>query len=149
MVHRFLILMRYISGSTENKAISLTVGIYLGVFPVIGTTTIMCFLAGFLFRLNHFILQSLNILLAPIQLLLVFPFLKAGRVLFFQDKSLLPGDFTEIYWFGNESWEGMVYILKTLGGGVLVWLIFAITTGLFFYGLLNKINYGKSEMSEV
>ena len=131
--------MRNISGPSNNKAISLTVGIYLGVFPVIGTTTIMCLLAGFLFRLNHFILQSLNILLAPIQLLLVYPFLKAGRVLFFQDKSLLPGDFTEIYWFGNESWEGMVYILKTLGGGVLVWLIFALTTGFFLNKLLDTI----------
>ena len=134
-VRNVLILMRNISGPSDNKAVSLTIGIYLGVFPVIGTTTIMCLLAGFLFRLNHFILQTLNILLAPLQLLLVFPFLKAGRVLLFKNKSLLPDNLPEINRVGSESWEGIVYILETLGGGVLVWLIFALTTGFF----LNKI----------
>lgn len=34
-VRNFLILMRNISGPSNNKALSLTVGIYLGVFPVI------------------------------------------------------------------------------------------------------------------
>lgn len=134
-VRNVLILMRNISGPSNNKSISLTVGIYLGVFPVIGTTTIMCLLAGFLFRLNHFILQSLNILLTPFQLLLVLPFLKAGRMLLFQDKSVLPDNLFENGLLGAESLENLLYILQTLGAGVLVWLIFALLTGFF----LNKL----------
>lgn len=139
VTRNFLIFAKHISGPSQNKVLSLTIGFYLGVFPVIGTTTIMCLLAGFLFRLNHFILQSLNILLAPLQLLLVYPFLKAGRVLFFQDKSVLPGNVLEIDWFGTESWNSLYYLFETFLGGILIWLIFAVSTGFFFYKLLGTV----------
>ncbi len=137
-VRNFLILMRNISGPSDNKALSLTVGIYLGVFPVIGTTTIMCLLAGFLFRLNHFILQSLNILLAPLQLLLLYPFLKTGRILFSRDKTVFPDTILPADWFFSGSWDNLYYLFESLIGGIVIWMIFSVSTGFFLYKLFGN-----------
>ena len=46
-------------------------GFGLGAFPLIGTTTALCFVAGTLFKLNQPILQAVNYLMAPMQLLCI------------------------------------------------------------------------------
>jgi uncharacterized protein (DUF2062 family) len=42
----------------ERLALSLAVGLVLGLFPVVGLTTLLCLAAGFAFRLNHVALLS-------------------------------------------------------------------------------------------
>jgi hypothetical protein len=66
----------------EKIALSLAFGMALGTFPVLGSTTILCTLAVFLFGLNFPAIQIVNYFVYPLQLALLVPLLRAGRILF-------------------------------------------------------------------
>lgn len=70
-------------GVTPDKiALSMAAGATLGVFPVLGTTTILCTVAALAFRLNLVAIQIVNWLVYPLQLALLIPFFRAGAWLF-------------------------------------------------------------------
>lgn len=80
-VDPILELMR--QGLTPEKiALSLAFGIVLGVFPILGSTTILCAVAALIFRLNLPAIQLVNYLIYPLQFLLLIPFLRLGEKLF-------------------------------------------------------------------
>jgi uncharacterized protein (DUF2062 family) len=62
-------------------ALSLATGLVLGLFPIIGATTVLCLAAGFAFRLNHVALQLANHLAYPLQLVLIPAFVRLGETL--------------------------------------------------------------------
>jgi uncharacterized protein (DUF2062 family) len=62
----------------EKIALSIALGATIGVFPVLGSTTLLCAAVALLLRLNVPIIQLVNYLIYPIQLLLFLPFLQAG-----------------------------------------------------------------------
>ena len=66
--------------SPEGLAAAAAFGLVLSVVPVFGVTTGLCFFAGRVLRLNHFILQAVNFFMYPVQLLLIIPFLRFGEV---------------------------------------------------------------------
>ena len=71
------------AGLTPRRlAWSLALGLGLGVFPVLGTTTLLCVGAGLVFRLNQPALQLANYLAYPLQLGLLLPFIRLGDRLF-------------------------------------------------------------------
>ena len=65
----------------EKIALSLSIGICLGVFPLLGSTTILCTLAAILFRLNLPAIQLVNYFVYPLQLALLIPFIRLGEAL--------------------------------------------------------------------
>ena len=64
--------------SPEQAALLLSVGLVLGVFPIMGCPTVLCLLAAFGLRLNFAALQILNNLSSPLQLALLLPLSRAG-----------------------------------------------------------------------
>jgi uncharacterized protein (DUF2062 family) len=77
------ILQLLTQGVTPEKiALSLAFGIMLGVFPVLGTTTLLCLLAAVLFRLNLPAVQLVNFLVYPLWFALLLPFARLGERLF-------------------------------------------------------------------
>lgn len=66
----------------EKIALSMAVGVALGIFPVIGATTALCAVAAVLFRLNLPAIQIVNYAVYPLQICLLIPFLRAGEWLF-------------------------------------------------------------------
>jgi hypothetical protein len=66
----------------EKIALSLAAGIVLGVFPVLGSTTLLCAAAAVIFGLNLPAIQLVNYFVYPLQLILVVPFIRAGEFLF-------------------------------------------------------------------
>jgi uncharacterized protein (DUF2062 family) len=68
--------------SPDKIALTIGVGLAIAVIPVIGVTTILSILAAWAFRLNHPIIQAINWTSYPLQLLLLFPFIRLGEVLF-------------------------------------------------------------------
>ena len=71
--------------SPEKLALSVAAGIALGVFPVLGTTTLLCALAAILFRLNVPAMQLVNYLVFSLQLALLIPFIRLGEFLYGAD----------------------------------------------------------------
>lgn len=61
---------------------SLAFGIVLGIFPVLGSTTILCAAAALIFRLNLPAIQLVNYLIYPLQLFFLLPFIRFGEMLF-------------------------------------------------------------------
>ena len=72
-----------LKGVTRQKlALTIATGSIVGVFPIIGTTTIMASLAAFGLGLNQAFIQIVNYTVYPLQLLLFIPFLKMGNAVF-------------------------------------------------------------------
>lgn len=68
--------------SPEKLAWSLAIGVAIGINPLLGTTTLLCLAAAFVFRLNIAASQLGNHIVYPLQLLLVLPFIHAGTRVF-------------------------------------------------------------------
>ncbi len=68
--------------SPEKISLGMAWGIVLGIFPVMGLTTILCGLAALVFRLNLPAIQLVNFLVYPLQLVLLIPFFHLGNLLF-------------------------------------------------------------------
>jgi uncharacterized protein (DUF2062 family) len=66
----------------EKIALSLAFGIVLGIFPVLGSTTVLCAVAALIFQLNLPAIQLVNYLIYPVQLFLLVPFIRMGEKLF-------------------------------------------------------------------
>ncbi len=66
----------------EKIALSLAFGIGLGIFPVLGSTTVLCAAAAWIFQLNLPAIQLVNYLIYPMQLFLLVPFIRMGEKLF-------------------------------------------------------------------
>jgi uncharacterized protein (DUF2062 family) len=84
MLKRFVALIRtqLQQGTTpEGLALSVTFGVIIGIFPMIGVTTISCALLGIYFKLNQPVLQAVNYVIYPVQLLMMPVFLYIGEFL--------------------------------------------------------------------
>ena len=68
----------------EKIALTIALGLVLGIFPILGSTTILCGLAAVLLRLNQPIIQLVNYFAYPLQLALIIPIYRAGETLFRQ-----------------------------------------------------------------
>ena len=66
----------------EKIALSLAFGIVLGIFPVLGSTTVLCAAAALIFQLNLPAILLVNYLMYPVQLFLLVPFIRMGEKLF-------------------------------------------------------------------
>lgn len=70
-------------GVTPQKiALSIALGIVVGVFPAVGWTTLLCFVIAFVLRLNPVAIQLVNYLMYPVQIVLLIPFVRMGEFLF-------------------------------------------------------------------
>jgi len=68
----------------EKIALTIALGIVLGIFPILGSTTLLCALAGLWLRLNQPVIQLINYFVYPLQIALLLPFYRAGETLFQQ-----------------------------------------------------------------
>ncbi len=66
----------------EKIALTLALGGVLGIFPIIGLTTLLCALVGVALGLNQPIIQLTNYLMYPVHLALLIPYYRAGEALF-------------------------------------------------------------------
>lgn len=70
--------------SPDQIALTLALGLVLGVFPILGATTLLCAGAAFWLRLNQPVIQLVNYLAYPVQIALLIPYYRAGETLFGQ-----------------------------------------------------------------
>jgi uncharacterized protein (DUF2062 family) len=117
-------------GITRRKlAVTCALGVVIGIFPIFGTTTLFCLAVALIFRLNIPLIQLVNYLVAPLQLILILPFIRMGTYVF----RLNPFPYTAeelTSMFRNDFW----FLLKETGMalviGIGVWVV--ISVPLFF-----------------
>jgi uncharacterized protein (DUF2062 family) len=66
----------------EQVALTIALGLVIGVFPILGATTVLCGVAAAAFGLNQPIIQLVNYFAYPAQLAALIPFYRAGESLF-------------------------------------------------------------------
>jgi uncharacterized protein (DUF2062 family) len=83
----------------EKIALTIAVGSTLALFPMLGVTTVLCFLAGVVLRLNQPIIQVVNYLCTPIHIPLIFYFVHLGEKLFGVPHTRVRlGEFAKLVW---------------------------------------------------
>ncbi|HMV44826.1 MAG TPA: DUF2062 domain-containing protein [Leptospiraceae bacterium] len=63
----------------EKISLCIALGGMLGVFPVLGSTMILCTIASFAFKLNLPLIQLISYLVYPLQILFLIPFIRFGE----------------------------------------------------------------------
>lgn len=121
-------------GATPEKlALTVALGFVVGVFPILGSATLLCALTAWALRLNQPVIQIVNYLAYPAQLALLIPIYRAGSDLF--NIPHIPLSITFILeqfradmgkFFANF---GMIAVR-----GIIVWLLVApfVTAAIYF-----------------
>jgi uncharacterized protein (DUF2062 family) len=130
----FLKLLR--QGFTPEKiALTIAIGLVLGVTPMLGSATLLCALAAGLLRLNLAAIQLVNGIVYPLQLALVIPFLRMGAWLF---RAPLPhltmsSLFQQIranFWYAVDSlWSATIHAL-------VAWIFIGAIAGIAIYSIM-------------
>ena len=63
----------------EKLAWSVSLGLTLGIFPIMGSTSLVCFAVGHLLRLNQPVLHLFKTFTYPIHLALILVFIRLGQ----------------------------------------------------------------------
>lgn len=122
--------------SPDEIAAAVAVSLAIAVNPIIGTTTILCLLAGKIFRLNHLIMQTINYFSYPLQLLLIIPLVRLGEwITGAEQMPLNPALIIEEL---NRSFSGFLVKFGMAGlHGLLGWLV-AIPPVVFIINFILK-----------
>lgn len=127
--------------SPEKLAFTVALGIVLSVFPVLGSTTILCTVAAVAFGLNLPAIQSLNYLLYPLQIVLLIPLYKAGDILYGSNFS----DYTisqVVNMVSNDTMGAIKTLWTVTLHAMAAWIIFAPIVVVVFYILLLPLFKG-------
>lgn len=75
-----LVVAQFTQGVTPQKiALTIALGLNLAVFPILGSTTLLCALAAFCLKLNQPVIQLVNWLAYPLQFTLLLGFVRIGE----------------------------------------------------------------------
>jgi len=125
--------------SPHRIALTISLGFFLGASPLLGFTTILCFLVALGLRLNIIFIQFVGWLLAPVQIIMIAPYLILGDKIFAGDqyqgliskvKALIVSDFT------NALFQFQFVILN----GIMAWLlILAPLSFILYHSIVHQL----------
>lgn len=126
-------------GITPHKlALTLALGVMLGVTPVLGSTTLLCAAAAVVFRINLPLIQVVNYLVYPLQLVLLIPFIDAGQWLF--RAAPLPLSAREIAALvRTHPWHSFVLLWDYTLHGLAAWAILGGIAAAIIYLVMRPI----------
>jgi len=116
--------------SPEKLSWTIALGVTLGIFPIMGSTSLVCFIAGYFLKLNQAILHLFKTLTYPLHLALILVFIRLGQhlngvppikfsipqmVIQFKDNpAQFARDFGMAAWYGIEAWAIAALIIIPL-----------------------------------
>jgi uncharacterized protein (DUF2062 family) len=116
--------------SPEKLSWTIALGLTLGIFPIMGSTSLVCFIAGYFLKLNQPILHLFKTLTYPLHLALILVFIRIGQHLngvppikfsipqllarFMDDPAQFARDFGVAALHGIEAWALAALILIPL-----------------------------------
>ena len=118
--------------SPEKISLGMACGIVLGVFPVLGSTTILCGVAAIILRLNLPAIQLVNYMVYPLQLLLLIPFFHLGDLLFqVEPIPLSAQEFITL--LQSDLWGTIRSFWNTTLRAIMAWLLVSLPTFLILH----------------
>lgn len=122
-----------VQGATPGAlAVSTTIGLLLGLFPMLGVTTAAMTFFALRFRLNLALMLFVSYLIYPLQIFLFIPFLRFGEWLFGVAPLSISLDALQSAFNRN-----FLATLQDLGSANLLavagWVVMAVPTGMLLY----------------
>jgi uncharacterized protein (DUF2062 family) len=106
----------------EKVAAAIAIGAILGIFPVLGSTMLLCTLASVVLGLNLPLIQLVNCMVYPLQLILLIPILQWGQRLF--GVAPLPLTLPSVFAMIKASvWHTIVTLSGATARGIVVWVL--------------------------
>jgi len=122
----------------EKLALTIVLGSVIGVLPVLGSTTILCGIVAVGLGLNLPVIQAVNYLVYPLQILMIIPFIRAGEWIFGSPPLRMTAK--EIVTFVSTEPLAAISALWTVTLEALVaWLLFALAVSALAYPALLPI----------
>ena len=115
--------------SADKLAWTIAIGCAAGVFPIMGMTTVVAFIAAAILGLNQPVIQVVCHALYPAHLALIIPFIKLGQWILGSDPitgsipTLLKEFFSSPWQFAQDYWLAALQ-------GIIAWAIIAIPLAL-------------------
>ena len=113
-------------------------GLLVGTIPIPGTSTLLCTALSLGFRMNLALIQLVNYLVFPLQILLFVPFYTiaskiSGKIIFFNASEISAQ-------FAGSNWQtASIDLLWLAGTSVLVWLLIMFPVSLMVYFILKPV----------
>ena len=118
--------------TAEKIALTLTLGLSVGIIPLMGFTTIVLALLALTFRLNIVAIQAVHYAISFIQIALFVPFLKLGQFIF--QAPGLPFDMNNLLKMLQTHFvDTFLSIWQYYLMGIVPWIVVAIPLGLAIY----------------
>ncbi len=125
--------------SPRELSLSLALGTGFGIYPLLGASTPLCLVAGLWLRLNQPVIQLVNYLVYPLQLLLLIPFLRAGEWLWRAPPVPIIDVMALVGRFEADPRQFLIdYGLVGLYG-LSVWLLLLAPTAVLIYTLSHRL----------
>jgi len=137
LIQPFIELLK--QGVTPEKiALTIALGMSLGVIPVIGSTTMLCTLAALTLRLNLPAILLINGVVYPLQLTLLVPFLRAGAWVFrVEGPKLSIGQIFHL--IRTDVWHATITLWIATMHALVIWLIAGCVASGFVYLVLASV----------
>jgi uncharacterized protein (DUF2062 family) len=139
-----IIALLRIGNSPGKIAHSVTLGVLMGVFPIYGTSTPLCFLFALIFRLNPAAIQLANYAMYAFQFILLIPFIQLGVILlgWQVDAAYLE---QVVYMLSSDFWNALSEVGNLLLAGTLAWVLVSIPLYFALYHIAlwyfkNRVN---------
>ena len=121
--------------SPGSLALTVGLGVALGLAPIFGLTTLISAAVALRLRLNVAAMQLVCHLLSPLQVLLLLPFLRWGAMLLGHGSEVANLNLTQIKMLGKaDGWGHVLHLLwRAELGGLLIWAVAAgpVVLGLY------------------
>ena len=146
LIQPLLLLLK--QGVTPEKlALSLALGVVLGIFPILGSTTALCAIAAVVLKLNLPAIQIVNYFVYPIQIALLIAFFRLGEIVFRAPH--FPISVPQIREMAHASlWMTIRMLWTTTWHAVVVWSILApIAVTTLYFILTPLLRYRRRRQS--
>ena len=106
----------------HRSSLGIALGSVLGIFPVLGISTLLCLAASLILRLNIVWIQIANYAVYPLQLILAPLFIFAGSWLM-GDPLTVEGAKQIVATLRSDTWQGLLRLKNLLFYSVVIWLL--------------------------
>jgi uncharacterized protein (DUF2062 family) len=124
--------------SIERLAVSLALGITVGLIPLYGFTTLIVGCIALSLRLNFVAMQVAHYVVHPIQIALIVPFLKLGDAIM-RSSEVSFSVKQYIHLFRTDFWGALHELWLVNLSALVIWIIIAIPLFILLYYTLRYL----------
>ncbi len=122
----------------RRLAFTLALGFAIGCIPLVGVTTGICAVVALILKLNMPAIQAANWIAMPLQLALLYPFLRLGQWIF-RSQALAFDRNHIVAAIAAAPWHSLIQMSTVLVHAVLAWMITAGPAMIFLTALLTPV----------